>query len=130
MLFGKEPSDRDPLTEAVIGAAIEVHRTLGPGLLESVYEECLTYELQKLGLSVQRQLALPVKYKEIALDAGFRIDLLVEGRLIIELKAVDKIIALHERQLLTYMRLSSIKTGLLLNFNVFLLKDGIQRMVL
>jgi GxxExxY protein len=129
-MFAKEPVERDSLTEAVIGAAIEVHRNLGPGLLESVYEECLAYELRKLHPKVERQLALPIQYKDIQLEAGFRIDLRVNDRLIIELKAVDKIIALQERQLLTYMRLSGLKTGLLLNFNVYLMKDGIQRMVL
>ena len=129
-LFAKEPTERDPLTETVIGAAIEVHKTLGPGLLESVYEECLSYELAKLGLSVERQVALPVKYKDVELDAGFRADLIVENRLIIELKAVEKIIALHERQLLTYMKLANFKIGLLLNFNTYLMKDGIQRMIL
>jgi GxxExxY protein len=129
-MFANEPAQRDPLTEKVIGAAIEVHRQLGPGLLESVYEECMTYELNQEGLYIQRQHPLPIKYKQIQLEAGFRIDLLVENRLIIELKAVDKIIALHERQLLTYMRLSGLKTGLLLNFNCFLMKDGIHRMII
>jgi GxxExxY protein len=129
-MFAKEPIERDPLTEKIIGAAIEVHRTLGPGLLESVYEECLAYELRKLGLKVERQLSLPITYKDVKLDAGFRIDLLVEGRILIELKAVEKMIPLFERQTLTYMRLSGTNTALLLNFNVFLMKDGIQRMVL
>jgi GxxExxY protein len=129
-MFAKEPMERDPLTDKVIGAAIEVHRQLGPGLLESVYEECLCYELGLLGLSVQRQLSLPIRYKNVNLEGGFRIDILVEGSLVIELKAVDKIIALHERQLLTYMRLSGHKTGLILNFNVYLMKDGVKRMVL
>ena len=129
-MFGMEVVERDPLTEKVIGAAIEVHRALGPGLLESVYETCLAYELSKLGLAVQRQLELPVSYKDVQLDAGFRMDLIVEGRLIVEVKAIEKIAAVHERQLLTYRRLSGIHTGLLLNFNVFLMKDGIHRMVI
>lgn len=129
-MFAKEPTERDPLTEKIIGAAIEVHRNLGPGLLESVYETCLAYELRQMGLVVECQVALPVLYKDVKLEAGFRIDLLVEGRVLVELKAVEKIIPLHERQVLTYMRLSGMKTGLLLNFNVFLMKDGIQRMVI
>jgi GxxExxY protein len=121
---------RDPLTEKVIGLAIEVHRALGPGLLESAYEECLEYELKKAGMKVERQLHLPVVYKEIRLEQAYRIDLLIEGRLILELKTVDKILPVHEAQLLTYLRLSKIKTGLILNFQVPVLKDGLKRMVL
>jgi GxxExxY protein len=121
---------RDALTERVIGAAIEVHKTLGPGLLESAYEECLCFELEQLGLTVRRQVPIPVVYKSIRLEQGYRIDLLVNDCLIIEIKTVDKIIPVHEAQLLTYLKLSGIKTGLLLNFQVALLRDGLKRMVL
>jgi GxxExxY protein len=122
--------ERDVLTKTVIGAAIEVHRTLGPGLLESAYEECLCFELQQLGLTVRRQVPISVVYKSIRLDQGYRIDLLVNECLIIEIKTVDKIIPVHEAQLLPYLKLSGIKTGLLLNFQVALLRDGLKRMVL
>jgi GxxExxY protein len=121
---------RDPLTERVIGLAIEVHRTLGPGLLESVYEDCVCHELRTHGIEHQRQLALPVSYKGLRLEAGFRIDAVVERRLVLERKAVDQILPVHEAQLLTYMKLGNYGTGLLLNFHVALLKDGIKRMVL
>jgi len=121
---------RDPLTERVIGLAIEVHKTLGPGLLESVYEDCLCQEFRTHGIEHQRQLALPVSYKGLRLDAGFKIDAVVERRLVLELKAVDQILPVHEAQLLTYMKLGNYRTGLLLNFHVALLKDGIKRMVL
>jgi len=121
---------RDPLTERVIGLAIEVHKTLGPGLLESVYEDCLCHELRTHGIEHQRQLALPVSYKGLRLDAGFKIDAVVERRLVLELKAADQILPVHEAQLLTYMKLGNYRTGLLLNFHVALLKDGIKRMVL
>jgi GxxExxY protein len=121
---------RDPLTDAVIGAAIEVHRTLGAGLLESAYEECLCYELGCQNISFQRQVTLPVRYKAITLDCAYRMDIVVEDQLILELKTVDKILPIHEAQLLTYLRLSAFKTGLLLNFNVPVLKDGLKRMKL
>ena len=119
----------DNLTEAVIGAAIEVHRILGPGLLESTYEQCLAHELSATGLSIERQKELPVKYKDMELDCGYRLDLVIDNRLIIELKACEQILPIHKAQLLTYMKLSGIKTGLF-NFNVPLLKDGIHRLVL
>ena len=118
------------MTEQVIGAAIEVHRGLGPGLLESAYEACLCYELGQRGLAFQRQVALPVVYKTVQLDCGYRIDLLVQERLIVELKTVEHLLPIHEAQLLTYMKLRGISTGLLLNFNVPLLKNGIKRLVL
>lgn len=121
---------RDPLTDLVIGAAIEVHRALGPGLLESAYEECLCIELVDRGLQFQRQVPLPVSYKTIHLECGYRIDVLVENRLILELKTVEKLMPIHDAQLLTYLKLSGVKTGLLLNFNTALLKDGIKRMVM
>jgi GxxExxY protein len=118
------------LTEMIIGAAIEVHRHLGPGLLESTYEACLYYELIKLGLRVERQKALPVIYKEVRLDQGYRIDLLVENTVIVELKVVEKISQVHEAQVLSYLKLSGCPAGLLLNFNVKLLKQGIRRFVM
>ena len=121
---------RDRLTEKVIGVAIEVHRHLGPGLLESAYEECLCWELRQAGLPVERQVPLPITYKEINLEVGYRLDLVVQKRLIVELKTVERLLPIHEAQLLTYLRLSGIKTGLLLNFNSALLRNGIKRMVL
>ncbi len=124
------PQANDPLTEKIIGFAIEVHRQLGPGLLESTYEECLCYELGQNGLAFRRQVPLPVMYKTIRLDCGYRIDLLVEERVILELKTVERLIPVHEAQLLTYLKLSGMRTGLLLNFNSATLKDGIRRMVL
>lgn len=117
----------EQITEQVIGAAIAVHRALGPGLLESTYEACLCYELNKRGLSVQRQVALPVVYDGVKLDCGYRIDLLVEGVVLVELKAVDKLDKVHEAQLITYLKLSGLPVGLLINFNVHLLKQGILR---
>ena len=115
------------ITERIIGAAIEVHRTLGAGLLESVYEECLTFELRNVGLYVERQVPVPIVYKDIKLECGYRIDLLVEKQVIIELKSVDALITIHEAQILTYMKLAHINVGLLMNFNVTLLKNGIKR---
>jgi GxxExxY protein len=123
-------AQRDPLTQKVIGSAIEVHRCLGPGLLESAYEECLAWELSQAGLKVQRQVPLPVVYKEVRLDVGYRLDMVVESRLIVELKTVEKLLPIHQAQLLTYLKLSGLRTGLLLNFNSAVLKDGIKRMVL
>ena len=123
-------SNKDPLTDSVIGFAIEVHRVLGPGLLESAYEECLCHELRNSAFPFKRQVALPVVYKDVRLDCGYRMDIVVDGRLVIELKTVETILAIHEAQLLTYMKLSEIRTGLLLNFNSPVLKDGIRRRVL
>jgi len=118
------------ITEKIIGCAIEVHKQLGAGLLESAYEECLFYELINKGLNVKKQLALPLVYKEIKLDAGYRIDLLVENKVIIEIKSVDAIADIHKAQLMTYMKLANIKLGLLINFNVLRLKDGIVRWII
>ena len=115
------------LTSEIIAAAIEVHRRLGPGLLESAYEACLVYELRKRGLKALSQVGLPVIYDEVKLDVGYRIDILVEDLVIIELKAVEKVIPLHEAQLISYLKLSGKKVGLLMNFNVTRLKDGITR---
>ncbi len=120
----------DELSNRVIGCAIEVHRVLGPGLLESTYEQCLAYELSSEGIAFQVQHPQPVQYKGIQLDCGFRIDILVENRLILELKSVDSLKGIHEAQLLTYMKLARIKIGLLINFNNTRLKDGIKRFVL
>jgi len=122
-------SDENKLTEEIIGAAMEVHSFLGPGLLESAYENCLKFELGKRGLKVVSQLALPIQYKEIKIDAGYRIDLLVEDEVIVELKAVDSIQPIHKAQLLSYLKMSNLRIGLLLNFNVERLKQGITRMV-
>jgi GxxExxY protein len=122
--------ENDPLTQKIIGAAIEVHRVLGPGLLESAYEECLCHELRLGGIAFTRQQPLPVVYKGITLDCGYRLDVVVEGRAILELKTVDRILPIHEAQILTYLRLTGIHTGLILNFNVPALHQGIKRMVL
>ena len=120
----------DDLSNRVIGCAIEVHRELGPGLLESTYEQCLAHELKLSGIPFQLQHPQPVQYKGIRLDCGYRLDMLVEGALIIELKSVEAIKGTHEAQLLTYMKLAGVKIGLLMNFNVTKLKDGIKRFVL
>jgi GxxExxY protein len=120
----------EEITRNIIGAAIEVHKQLGPGLLESAYEECPTYELQQKGYQAERQKAVPIVYKEIKLDYGYRIDILVENKVLIELKSVDAIAPVHEAQILTYMKFSDIKIGLLINFNVTVLKNGIKRFVL
>ena len=125
-----ELSDINSLTGIVIGAAIEVHRLLGPGLLESTYEKCLCKELSIRKVGHQNQVELPVDYKGEQIDCGYRIDLIVERRLVVELKACQALQAIHEAQLLTYLRLSRIKHGLLINFNVPVLKEGIKRLVL
>ena len=117
------------ITEKIIGSSIEVHKTLGPGLLESAYEVCLCYELEQLGLSLRRQIALPVVYKGIKLDCGYRMDIVVEDVIIVELKTVEKLLPIHEAQLLTYLKLYDRSLGLLMNFNVPVLKDGIKRIV-
>lgn len=117
------------ITHWIIGCAIEVHKALGPGLLESAYEECLVYELQKAGLLVLRQKPVPVIYKEIHLEQGYRIDLLVESLVVVELKSVEILNPVHEAQILTYMKFAEKKIGLLINFNVLVLKDGIRRFI-
>jgi GxxExxY protein len=119
---------RDSLTEKVIGAAIEVHRALGPGLLEPAYEECLCYELSSAGLVFRKQVELPVLYKKVKLDCGYRMDIVVSESLVLEIKTVEKLLPIHQAQLLTYLRLSGLRTGLLINFNVPVLKNGIKRM--
>ena len=117
----------DPLTERVIGCAIEVHRTLGPGLLESSYEKCLAHELMLAKCKFKLQVPMPIEYKRCKLDCGYRLDLLVEDRLVVELKAVDQILPIHQAQLLTYLKIAKLRVGLLLNFNTKILKDGVRR---
>ena len=125
-----EKKDNSTLTGKIIGAAIEVHRALGPGLLESAYEACLTYELRLRGLKVESQKPLPLIYKNVMLECGYRLDIVVENQVIIEIKTVNSIAPIHEVQLLSYLKLSNCKIGLLINFNVIVLKDGIRRMML
>ena len=122
--------ERDPLTQTVIGAAIEVHREMGPGLLESVYQACLEHELKLRGIHFERQVQLPIVYKGVVVADDLVMDVYFPGRLVVELKAVDKLDPIHEAQLLTYLRLSKTHVGLLINFNVRFLKDGLKRMVL
>ena len=117
------------LTEKIIGAAIEVHRHLGAGLLESAYEECLCYELRQLGLSFQRQVHLPIQYKEIHLESAYRMDLLVEDSVVVEIKALEDVAPVHASQVLTYLKVSKKRVGLLINFNVPVLKDGLKLIV-
>ena len=117
------------ITEAIIGAAIEVHRALGPGLLESAYEACTAFEVAQRGLRVEEQKPLPVVYREVRLDCGYRLDLLVEETVIVEIKAVERLMPIHQAQLLSYLKLSGCKVGLLINFNVEVLKSGIRRVV-
>ena len=120
----------DPTSKKVIGLAIEVHRHLGPGLLESAYEDCLAYEFKHHEIVFRRQVALPVIYKGARLDCAYRMDFIIEDYLVLEIKAVEQLLAIHEAQLLTYLKLSHNRIGFLINFNVPLLRDGIKRMVL
>jgi len=122
--------DEDELSNQVIGAAIEVHRHLGPGLLESAYQQCLAYEFSERGIPFELEKPAPVEYKGVRLDCGFRLDFLVGGLVIVELKAVDQLTPVHQAQVLTYLRLTGCKLGLLLNFNEWRLADGIKRLVL
>jgi GxxExxY protein len=124
------PQARDPLTERIIGLAIGVHRALGPGLLESAYEQCLCFELAQAAIPFVRQVPLPIHYKGVHLECGYRLDLVIDDRLIIEIKAVEHLLPIHEAQILTYLRLSRCPVGLLMNFNSLVLKDGIRRFVL
>jgi GxxExxY protein len=126
--FGE--SSRDSLTERVIGLAIEVHKGLGPGLLESAYEECLAFEFKDAGLAFARQMPLPVTYKSVRLDCGYRMDFVIDRNLVVELKTVERLLPIHDAQLLTYLKLSGLKTGLLLNFHSAVLREGIRRMIL
>jgi GxxExxY protein len=129
-----EPPDTAPphaaLTRQIIGLAIRVHRHFGPGLLESIYEACLCQELAEAGLKFTRQVKLPLTYHGVSLDQGFRADIIVDGSVILEIKAVDKIVPLHESQMLTYLKLSGCRVGLLINFNSCTLKEGLRRLVL
>jgi GxxExxY protein len=120
----------DEISNIIIGCAIEVHRNLGPGLLESAYEECLYYELKLAGLHVQKQIPMPISYKEIKLDHGYRLDLLINNKVVIELKSVEAFTDVHIAQVLTYLKLGNYKLGLLLNFHVKILKNGIKRLIL
>lgn len=122
--------NENELSHEIIGAALEVHKALGPGLLESAYDECLARELELRGVPFQRQVSLPVTYKGLAVDAGYRLDLLVADLVIVELKAVDQLLPIHDAQVLTYLRLSGRRLGMLINFNEVKLKDGIKRIVL
>lgn len=124
-----EKEKLDQITDSIIGAAIEVYRALGPGLLESAYETCLAFELTENGLKIERQKPLPVVYRGVELDCGYRLDLLIEDAVIVEVKVVDSLAPIHKAQLLSYLKLSGYKVGLLINFNVKVLKDGIVRMV-
>ena len=124
-----EKEKLNQITEAVIGAAVDIHRTLGPGLLESAYEACLVFELVEHGLKIEQQKPLPVVYRGVKLDCGYRLDILIEESVIVEVKSIDQIAPVHKAQLLSYLKLSGCKVGLLINFNVKVLKDGIVRMV-
>lgn len=117
------------LTEQIIGCAIKIHKALGPGLLESAYQECLYFELRRIGLFVEKEKPLPLIYEEVKLEVGYRIDLLVERQIVVEIKSVDALADIHLAQVLTYLKLSNNRLGLLINFNVVLLKDGIKRVV-
>jgi GxxExxY protein len=117
------------LSREIIGCAIRIHKALGPGLLESVYETCLEYELQKAGYSVERQKAVPIVYNEVKLDYGYRIDILVDKAVLVEIKSTEGFTDVHEAQILTYLKLSGLRLGLLINFNVKLLKDGLRRYI-
>lgn len=121
--------NENEIAAAVIDAALKIHKTLGPGLLESVYEAVLDFELQRRGLKVARQVGLPVQYEGVKLELGFRIDLIIDDKLIIEVKSVEALAPVHKKQLLTYLRLTDLRLGLLINFNVELIKHGIQRVV-
>jgi GxxExxY protein len=117
------------LSKIVFDCALKVHQTLGPGLLESAYEECLFYELKKTGLDIQKQKPLPLIYEEVKLDVGYRLDIIIENKLILEIKSVDTLNDIHFAQLMTYLKLTNCKLGLLINFNVVLVKNGIKRVV-
>ncbi|MFI4989075.1 MAG: GxxExxY protein [Alphaproteobacteria bacterium] len=124
------PAETEAVARNVVDAALKVHRALGPGLLESVYEACLCHELGKRGVRYERQLTVPIRYDDITIDSGLRLDLAIENVLIVELKAVEQTLPLHQAQLLTYLKLTGVRLGLLINFNVPLLKDGIRRVAL
>lgn len=129
MTYDSDSNSLNSVTSQIIGSAIKVHRSLGPGLLESVYLTCLCYELKKAGLKVEREKIIPLFYEEVKLDQAYRLDLLVNEKIIVEIKAVESIAAIHKAQLLSYLKLTGCPIGLLINFNVELLKEGICRMV-
>lgn len=130
-MFTSDPErDRlDRLTDKIIGFGIDVHRALGPGLLESAYEECLCYELSEAGIGFTRQTHLPVAYKDVKLDCGYRMDVVVERSVILEIKTVDRVAGIHHAQLLSYLKMSGMRVGILMNFNVPILKNGLKRIV-
>ncbi len=117
------------ITETIIGAAINVHRVLGPGLLESAYEACMVYELAQAGLKVEQQKPLPIVYRGVKLECGYRMDLMIDNEVIVEIKSIEKLLPIHQAQLLSYLKLSNCRVGLLINFNIKVLKNGIQRVV-
>lgn len=119
--------EHEDLTRRILGCAVEVHRHLGPGLLESAYEMCLADELERAGLALQRQVSLPVEYKGRIMECGYRMDIVVEGAVLLEIKSVDEVHSIHEAQLLSYLRLAKLPVGLLINFNVRVLMDGVKR---
>jgi GxxExxY protein len=125
----RENDRLDKISHRIIGAAIEVHRHLGPGLLESAYQSCLAFELKQLGLKVEEQKPLPVVYKQVKLDCGYRLDMVVEDEIIVEIKAIEKLLPIHDAQLLSYLRLAKKRVGLLMNFHVPVLKNGLKRIV-
>ena len=127
--LSKIPADLDSLSYKIIGLAIEVHRQLGPGLLESAYQQCLYYEIKKAGLKVEKEITLPIIYKEIKLDQGYRIDLLIEDKLVIELKTVESFTSVHFAQILTYLKLGNYPLGLLINYNSKILRNNIKRFI-
>ena len=125
-----EPPQRlNDITRRIVDGAFAVHSTLGPGLLESVYERCLAYELEKRGLSVAQQVIQPIRYKELFIEAGFRLDMVVDDCVVVEIKSVERLLAIHDAQLLTYLKMANRELGLLINFNVPLIKDGVRRLV-
>jgi GxxExxY protein len=126
----RTPEESRAITEAIIGAAIEVHRTLGPGLLESAYATCLVHELSIRGIAFQKEVDLPISYKGVKLECGYRLDIVVADQVVVELKAVQEVTPVHEAQLLTYLQLSGHRVGLLLNFNVAVMREGITRRVI
>jgi len=127
--YSDKPMSENELSKIIVNSCYQIHKELGPGLFESVYEECLHFELIQQGLSVQRQKELPVIYKSLKMEIGFRTDLIVENKVIVEIKSIETIAPVHQKQLLTYLRLTNLKLGLLVNFNEALIKDGIQRIV-
>ena len=127
---GKLPDEIEAVARTVVDSAFRVHTTLGPGLLESVYEACIDHEIRKRGLGVQRQVSMPIVYDTLRLESGLRLDMVVDGKVVVEIKAVDRVMSVHKAQLLSYLRLSGLRLGLLVNFNVPLIRDGIERIAL